>query len=73
MNSLTLKRHNSYQNQSKTKATYRFAPRLLIFKSQQEVFIFHDICVSWSSSVTDLETKVLNIENRSFKNVSFDF
>ena len=36
MVSLTLKRHNFFQNKSNRKATYSFAPRLLIFKLQQE-------------------------------------
>ena len=36
MNSLTLKRHNSFQNENKRKATYSFAPRRLTFKLQQE-------------------------------------
>ena len=34
MNSLTLKRHNSFQDR---KATHAFAPRPLIFKLQKEV------------------------------------
>ena len=71
MDSLTLKRHNSFQNQNNRKTTYSFAPRPLIFKSQQEVVKFNDICVSWSSPKTDLETNVLNLENQSFENVSF--
>ena len=71
MDSLTLKRHNSFQNQNNRKATHSFAPRLLIFKLQQEVFEFSDICVSWSSAKTDLETNFLNLRNRSFENVSF--
>ena len=46
---LTLKRHNSFQNENNRKATYSFAPRPLIFKLQQEVLKFNDICVSWRS------------------------
>ena len=42
-----------------------------IFKFQQEVWKFNDICVSWSSQKTDLETNVLNLKNWSFENVSF--
>ena len=38
MDSLTLKRHNFFQNENKRKATKSFAPRPLIFKLQQEVF-----------------------------------
>ena len=49
MDSLTLKSHNSYQNENNRKATYSFASRPLIFKSQQDVLKFNDICVSWSS------------------------
>ena len=36
--SLTLKRHNSFQNKNKRKAIHSFAPRPLIFKLQQEVW-----------------------------------
>ena len=46
-----------------------FAPRPLIFKLQQEVLKFTDICVSRSSPKTDLVTNVLNTENH-FENVS---
>ena len=70
MDSLTLKRHNSFQNENDRKATQGFVPRPLIFKFQQEVLKFNDICVSWSSPNTDLVTNFLNTENRSFENVS---
>ena len=70
MDSLTLKRHNSFQNHNKRKGTDNFAPRPLIFKLQQ-VLKFNDINVSWSSSKTNLETNFLNFENRIFENVSF--
>ena len=49
MNSLTLKCHNSFQNENKIKATHSFGPRTLIFKLQQEILKCNDICVSWSS------------------------
>ena len=71
MASLNLKHYNSFQNESNRKATQKFAPRALIFKLQQEVLKFNDTCVSWSSPKTNLETNILNIENRSFENVSF--
>ena len=71
MDSLTLTRRNSFQNENNQKATHSFAPRSLIFKLQQEVFKFNDICLSWSSPKTDLEKKFLNLESRSFENVSF--
>ena len=71
MDSLTLKLHNSFQNYNDRKATHSFAPRPLIFKLQQEVLKFNDICVSWSSTKTDLERNFLGLENRSFENVSF--
>ena len=45
MNSLTLKRHNSFQKQNDKKAKHSFAPRPLIFKLHQEVLRFNDICV----------------------------
>ena len=71
MDSLTLKRDNSFQNENNRKAIHRFAPRPLIFKLQQAVLKFNDIYVSWSSLKTDLVTSFLNVENRSFENVSF--
>ena len=37
MDSLNLKRHNSFQNKNNRKTTYSFAPRPLILKLQQEV------------------------------------
>ena len=37
MDSLTLKRHKSFQNKSYKKATHSFPARPLIFKLQQEV------------------------------------
>ena len=49
MDSLTLKSHKSFQNQNDRKATHSFAPRRLIFKLQQELLKFTDICVSWTS------------------------
>ena len=67
MDTSTLIDHNSFQNQNNGKATQIFAPRLLIFKLQQEVLKFNDLCVSWSSPKTDPET---NLENRRFENVS---
>ena len=37
MESLTLKRQNSFQNKNNRKAPHSFASRILIFKLQQEV------------------------------------
>ena len=71
MDSLNLKRHNSFQNRNIRKATHYFAPRPLIFKLEKEVLKFNDNCVSFSSPKTVLETDFLNLENRSFENVSF--
>ena len=71
MDSFTFKRPNSFHNENNRKATYSFAPRPLIFKLQKEVLKFNDICVSWSSPKTVQEKKFLNLENRSFENVSF--
>ena len=42
----TLKRHNSFQKYNNRKTMYAFVPRPLIFKLQQEVLKFNDICVS---------------------------
>ena len=55
----------------KIKAAHSFAPRPLIFKLKQEVLKFNDIYMSWSSPKIDLETNFLDLENRSFENVSF--
>ena len=68
--SLTLKRHNSFQNENNRKATHSFAPRPLIFNLQQ-VWKFNDICVSWSFQRIKLGINFLNLENRSFENVNF--
>ena len=47
MDPLTLKHHNSFQNENNRKATQAFPPRLpLAFKLQQEVLKFNDICMS---------------------------
>ena len=37
MESLTLKRHNSFQTYNDRKVTHSFAPRPLIFNLQQEI------------------------------------
>ena len=37
------------------------------FKLQQDFLKFSDICVSWNSPKTDLETNILNLKNRSFE------
>ena len=72
MDSLTLKSYNSFQNEINRKATHSFAPgSILIFKLQQEVLKFNDICMSWSSQKSDLETNFLNSENRSFEYFTF--
>ena len=48
MSTLTLYRHNSFQNQNNKKDTHSFAPRRLVFKLQQEGLKFNNIFVSWS-------------------------
>ena len=48
MDSLTLKRHNYFQENNNGKATHSFAPRPLFFKLQQEVLKFNHISMSWS-------------------------
>ena len=68
MDSLTLKRHNAFQNENNGKAAHGFAPRSQIFKLQQEILKFN-ICVRWTSPKTDLVTNFLNNEDRSFENV----
>ena len=61
MDSLTLKRHNSYQKKI-IKATHSFASRPLIFKLQQDVLKYNDVYVSWSSLKTDLLANFLNLK-----------
>ena len=71
MDFFSLKRHNSFQNWNIRKATRSFASRPLICKLQQEIWKFNDICVSSSSSKTDLGINFLNLENRSFETSVF--
>ena len=52
--------HNSFKNQNNRKATHSFAPRPLIFKLQQEILKFNNICESWSSQKTDLVINFLD-------------
>ena len=56
MEPAALKRQNFFQNENKRKVTKSFAPRPLIFKLQQDVLRLGNVCVSWSSRKTDLET-----------------
>ena len=58
MDSLTLQRHNSFQNSNNRKPTDSTRP--LISKLQQEVLKFNYICVSWSSRKSDLEANFLD-------------
>ena len=53
------------------KTTHSFASGPLIFKLQQEVWKFGDICLSWISPKADLETKVLNLGTQSFAYFTF--
>ena len=56
MDSLTLKRNTSFQNQNNRKTTHSFAHRPLIFKVQREALKLNNICVSWRFPKTDLVT-----------------
>ena len=58
---MTLKRHDSLQNKNNEKVRLSFTPTPLIFKLEQKVLKFNDICLSWSSPKTDLESKFLNL------------
>ena len=58
-------------NKNISKATNSFALRPLIFKLQQEVWKFNDICVSWSTSKTYPYKNFLNLENLNFEYVTF--
>ena len=46
MDSLNLKRQNSFPNQNNRKATHSFALRLPIFRLQQDVLKFNDTSIS---------------------------
>ena len=71
MDPLTLKHHNSFQNEYKRKVTHCFALRPLIFKLEQEILKFNNVCVSRGFTKTDMVTNFLSLENRSSENVSF--
>ena len=71
MDSLTLKRHDSFLNKNNKKVKHSFTPRYLIFKLQQEVLKISDIYVSWSSPKIDLDLNFVNLKNGSFEHVSF--
>ena len=66
MESMSLKRHNSFKNENNRKATHSVAPRILIFKLQQKVWKFNGICVSWRILKTDLETNLLSLQKSKF-------
>ena len=63
MDFLTLKDYNSFQNKNNRKTTHSLSPRPVIFKLQQEVLKFNDICMSWSSQKTDQEMNSSNLQN----------
>ena len=66
MDSLTLKRHDSFQNQNNRKATQTFASRPLIFKLQQNFLKLNNVCMIWISPITDLVKNILNLEDSKF-------
>ena len=66
ISSLTLKHHNFFQNENNRKAAQSFDPRPLLFKLEQEISKFNDICVSWSSPKTDLVSNFLNFKKSKF-------
>ena len=59
MNPLTVKRHNSFQSENNGKAAHNFALRSLIFKLQQEVLEFKDICMKWSCENRTVESVLI--------------
>ena len=50
---------------------HNFSPRPLIFKMQQEVLKFNEICMGWNSPKADLVIKFLNLQNGRFEKVIF--
>ena len=71
MQVLTLKRHIPFKMKIIENPHILLLLRPLIFKLQQEVFKFNDICVSWNSSKIDAETNFFNLQIRSFENITF--
>ena len=65
MDSLTLKRHNSFQNENNRTATHSFSPRCLIFKLQQEVLKFN-IFLSWISPKNRPGDKIFKTKKSKF-------
>ena len=63
--SLSLTRHNLFQNEKNRKATHNFASRSLIFKLQWEVLKFKGIFLSWSFLKLTLAINFLKLEKRS--------
>ena len=75
---LALKCHFSFENlkhkknkKRKKKNTCSCSQTPLVFKLQQEVLKSSDIYVSCRSPKLNWKTNFLNLENRSFENVSF--
>ena len=67
MDSLTLRRHDSFQNWNNRKDTHCFPPRPLIFKLQQKDLKSNGICMSWSTPETDLKLKLSIFLNSNFE------
>ena len=57
---------SQFLSKLKQQKSHSFTPRSLIFKLQQKVLKFNDICVTSSSPKTDLDTNFLNLDNRCF-------
>ena len=53
-------RHNCFQNWNIRKVTHDFTPKPLIFKFQQELLKFNNICLSWSLLQVKQETNFSN-------------
>ena len=67
MYTLTLKRHNSFQNENNRKTTHSFDPRPPIFMLKQEVLKFNDTCVGRGSPKTNAVIKFLKLEKGSLR------
>ena len=72
MDSLTLKRHYSFQNYNNKKSTHSLLPDVWFLSCNKKFWNSVVLKFSfWISPKTDLVTNFLKLKSRSFENVSF--
>ena len=67
MDSLTLKLHDSFQNENNRKATHSFPLRPLTFKLQQEVLKFSDIVTNFQAQKIEVLRASVFLLNSNFQ------